>query len=124
MSLALEAALRRDGVAIAMQVFSTTELYFLGASGWQVGNYHPRIIGGWPTIDLDGYRDVFPGPSTDSLDEFLNDCQRFGVTHVALGSASGLAQRELGQLFDGRLTSPRLFEIEGFPGVRVFRIIG
>ena len=123
MSRELEAKLRADRVKFGMQVFATTELYFLGASGWQVGNYHPRIIGGWPTFDLPGYNETYPPLDTSSLDSLLDDCQRYGVTHLALGTASSLVTRELGQLFDGRLGSSRVVEIAGFPGVRLFRIV-
>ena len=123
-SRTLEANLRADKVRMAMQVFSTTDLYFLGASGWEVAAYHPRIMGGWPSFDLPAYREVYPVPSTRTFDEFLADCQRFGITHLALGSASSLAQRELGQLFDGRMTSERVQEVPGVPGVRLFRIVG
>jgi hypothetical protein len=123
-SRVLEANLRADRVRMAMQVFSTTDLYFFGATGWEVAAYHPRIIGGWPSFDLPAYNDVYPEPSTRSFDDFLADCQRFGITHLALGSASSLAQRELGQLFDGRLTSDRVREIPAAPGVRLFRIVG
>jgi hypothetical protein len=122
-SSSLEATLRADRVKFAAQVFSTADLYFLEASGWQVRNYHPRIIGGWPTVDLAGYLEAFPTLSTASLDAFLNDCQRFGVTHVVLGASSSLAQRELGSIYDGTLTSSRLVELRGLPGVRVFRIV-
>jgi hypothetical protein len=122
-SSSLEATLRADRVRFAAQVFSTADLYFLGASGWQVRNYHPRIIGGWPTVDLAGYFEVFPALSTTSLDDLLNDCQRFGITHLVLGAASSLAQQELGSIYDGSLTSARLVELPGLAGVRVFRIV-
>lgn len=59
-STTLEAILRADRVKIAMQVFSTTDLYFLGATGWRVASYHPRVVGGWPTIDLPGYNESYP----------------------------------------------------------------
>jgi hypothetical protein len=124
MSQALESKLRADKVRFAMQVFSTTELYFVGATGREVAAYHPRIMGGWPSVDLPAYNHVYPAPSARSFDEFLADCHRFGITHLALGSASSSAQRELGQLFDGRLTSDRVQEIPGVPGVRLFRIVG
>lgn len=120
----LEARLRADRVTIGMQVFSTTELYFLRASGWQVANYHPRVVGGWPTFDLPGYNETYPPPSSASLDAFIDDCHRFGITHLALGAASTYVLPELGEVFDGRRRSARLAELPGIAGVRLFRLIG
>jgi hypothetical protein len=120
----LEAALRADGVASGSQVFATTEAYLLGASGWQIDNVHPRIIASRPAIDLDGYLEAYPPPSIASLDALLDDCRRAGVTHLVLGDGSSRIQPELGELFDGRRSSPRVTEVAGAPGVRVFRIVG
>jgi hypothetical protein len=118
----IERVLRADRVRLAAQVFSVADFYFVGATGWNPRSYHPHVIGGWPTVDLPGFLETYPPPSTRTLDAFLDDCLRFGITHVVLSSAAGQAQRELGQLFDGRLTSLRVVDLGGVPGVRVFRI--
>ncbi len=120
---AVEAELRADHVKFAAQVFSTEAFYFLGASGWENVSYHPWMIGGWPSFDLDGYRTLFTVPSTDTLDGFLDDCQRLGITHLTLGPAASLVQAELGEIFDGRRGTPRLRELSGVAGLRLFRIV-
>jgi hypothetical protein len=120
----IERVLRADRVRLGAQVFSVADFYFVGATGWNPRSYHPHVIGGWPTVDLPGFLETYPPPSTRTLDSFLDDCLRFGVTHVVLSAAAGQASRELGQLFDGRLTSPRVADLGGAPGVRVFRIAG
>lgn len=109
---------------LATQVFSVAGFYFVNAPGWHVDNYHPRIKGGWPTLDLPGFLETYPPPSTESLDAFLDDCQRFGISHLVLTDLSGALMRELGQLFDGRVTSPRTLDIGSASAVRVLRIVG
>ncbi|MEZ5291641.1 MAG: hypothetical protein R2745_11190 [Vicinamibacterales bacterium] len=123
-SRALEARLKADRVRIGVQVFTDFDFYFLDAPGWQVTSYHPRAIGGWPSLDLTGYANAFPTPSTASLDRFLDDCQAMGVTHLVLTPNAAAIQPDLGRLATGERTSPRVLEVEGIPGVRIFRLVG
>lgn len=121
---ALDARLTADRVRIGVQVFTDFDFYFLDAPGWQVTSYHPRAIGGWPSLDLAGYADTFPAPSTASLDRFLDDCQAMGVTHLVLTPNAAAIQPDLGRLATGERTSPRVLEVDGIPGVRIFRLVG
>lgn len=120
----VEDILRRDRVKLGTQVFAVADFYFVHAPGWHVGNYFPRIKGGWPTLDLPGFLETYPPPSTETLDAFLDDCQRFGISHLVLSEPSGAMFRDLGQLYDGRLTTGRVAEVGSIPGMRVFRIVG
>lgn len=120
----VERVLVDDRVRLGAQVFSAADFYFVSAGGRSLRTYHPHVIGGWPTVDLDGFLDTYPPPNTRSLDAFLDDCLRFGVTHLVLSDAAGQVLRELGQLYDGRLTSDRVVDLASLPGVRVFRIRG
>ncbi|MBP7775607.1 MAG: glycosyltransferase family 39 protein [Acidobacteria bacterium] len=120
----IEALLRADRVQLGTQVFAVADFHFVNAPGWHVGNYFPRIAGGWPTLDLPEFLDTYPPPSTANLDAFLDDCRRFGISHLVLSDASGALFPALGQLFDGRVTSARVADIGGIPGVRIFRIVG
>jgi hypothetical protein len=120
----LESRLRAERVAIGVQVFSDYDFYFPSARGWQVTSYHPRMVGGWPSLDLAGYQSVFPRPSTASLDAFLDDLQRLGVTHLVLTSGAGALQPDLGRLATGALTSPRVEMIPAPSGLTLFRLVG
>lgn len=119
----IETILRADRVKLATQVFAVADFYFVHAPGWDVASYFPRFKGGWPTLDLPQFLEVYPPPSTAGLDPFLDDCQRFGVSHLVLSDASGGMFRELGQVYDGRRASDRLTEVGSLPGTRVFRIV-
>jgi hypothetical protein len=74
-------------------------------------------------VDLPGFLDVYPPPSTRTLDAFLDDCRQVGITHLVLSDAAKQAAPELGDLFAGRLTSPRVADVGGVPGVRIVRIV-
>lgn len=119
----IEQILLDNRVKIGTQVFAVADFYFVHAPGWHVGNYFPRIKGGWPDIDLPEYLTTYPPPSTESLNAFLDDCVRFGVSHLVLADGSGALFRELGQLFDGRLVSDRVTQVGEALGIRVFRIL-
>lgn len=120
----VERVLLDDRVRLGAQVFSVADFYFVSARGRSLRTYHPHVMGGWPTVDLDGFLETYPPPNTRSLDAFLDDCLRVGVTHLVLSDAAGQVLRELGQLYDGRLTSDRVVDLASLPGVRVFRIRG
>jgi Dolichyl-phosphate-mannose-protein mannosyltransferase len=119
----IEQMLLADRVKIGTQVFAVADFYFVHAPGWHVGNYFPRIKGGWPVIDLPEYLTTYPPPSTENLDAFLDDCLRFGVSHLVLGDGAGAMFRELGQLFDGRIDSERTTLMGEVSGIRVYRIV-
>lgn len=120
----IETRLREDRVVFGAQVFTDNDFYLVHADGWQVATYHPRSIGGWPKLDMAGYLESYPEPSTDTFDRFLDDCLKVGVTHLVLTAAAGYVQADLGRLFDGGLTTARLTEVTGTPGVRIFRLVG
>lgn len=120
----IETRLRQERVVFGAQVFTDNDFYLVHADGWQVATYHPRSIGGWPKLDMAGYLESYPEPSTESFDRFLDDCHRVGVTHLVLTAAAGYVQPDLGKLFDGSLTTARLAEVTGTPGVRIFRLVG
>lgn len=123
-SMAIESRLREEQVRIGAQVFTDNDFYLVHSRGWQVATYHPRSIGGWPSLDMFGYLESYPEPSTSSLDRFLDDCHQVGVTHLVLTAAAGFVQPDLGRLFDGSLTTVRVAEVPAIPGVRIFRLVG
>ena len=75
-------------------------------------------------VPLAGYEELYPPPSTQSLDQFLTDCQKVGVTHLVLTSAATLVLPDLGKLFAGSLVSSRVVDVPAIPGVRIFRLVG
>ena len=122
-AMQIEEKLRAEHVRFGAQVFADNDFYFVHAEGWQAATYHPRVLGGWPSLDLAGYEESYPPPSTESLDRFLDDCQKVGVTHLVLTSAATLVFPDLGRVVSGALVSTRLVDVPALPGVRIFRLV-
>ncbi len=119
---AVERELRSQGVTSPLQVFGDAGFHFVTSSGSSWSSYLPRSNGGWPRLDLYKLDQLAPEMSTESLDQFIDDCERSGITHVMLSGSSSLLIRELGQIYSSQRTHPRLRATANVAGLRIFRL--
>ncbi len=119
---AVEIELRAQGVTAPLQVFGDAGFHFVlhPGPGWY--SYLPRSNGGWPRLDLYGLDRLAPEIRADSLDAFVEDCRRNGITHIVIGATIGALQPELGELFAGQRAHPGLTRTATVAGFAVFAV--
>lgn len=118
----LEQELRAQGVTAPLQVFGDAGFHFVlyPGPGWY--SYLPRSNGGWPRLDLYDLDRIAPEIDTSSLDAFVNDLARSGVTHVVLGATAGGLLPDLQRVFDRQLTHPALRQTAVVAGFKIFAV--
>lgn len=119
---AVELELRAQGVTSPLQVYGDAGFHFVTQAGPGWYTYIPHANGGWPRLDLYELDRVLPELATSSLDAFILDCERNGVTHVVLSGTAGYLLPELGEVYDGRRSDARLQPTSTVAGMRIFRV--
>jgi hypothetical protein len=119
---AVETELRAQGVTAPLQVFGDAGFHFVlnHGPGWY--SYLARSNGGWPRLDLYRLSEIAPELQTSSLEAFVEDCERSGITHVVLGATSGGLSPEIGELYAGHRAHPRLHQTAAVAGFKVFKL--
>lgn len=119
---AVETELRRLGVAAPLQVFGDAGFHFVlrHGPGWYA--YLPRSNGGWPRLDLYGLERIAPELDTTSLDAFVADCARSGITHIVIGSSIGGLVPDLGRVYAGQLIHPHLVPAAQAAGFQILEV--
>lgn len=120
---AVEMELRHQGVTVPLQVFGDAGFHFVlnPGPGWY--SYLARSNGGWPRLELYRLAEIAPELQTSSLEAFVEDCQRNGITHIVLGATSGGLGPEIGELYAGRRSDPRLVPTAEVAGFKIFRVL-
>jgi hypothetical protein len=118
----VELELRAQGVRAPLQVFGDGGFHFVlhPGPGWY--SYLPRGNGGWPRLDLYDIDRIAPELRTDSLDAFIEDCRRNGITHVVLSASSGALLRELAKVYTGERPHPDLRQTATVGAIKIFVI--
>jgi hypothetical protein len=119
---AVELELRAQGVTAPLQVFGDAGFHFVLYPGRGWYSYLPRSNGGWPRLDLYGLDRIAPEIRTDSLDDFVEDCKRNGITHIVLGPTVGALLPDLAQVFTGERAHPSLNQTASVAGFKIFAI--
>lgn len=118
----VELALRSHGVKSPLQVYGDAGFHFVTVKGPAWHAYFPHANGGWPRFDLYKLDRLLPELSTCSLDAFVRDCRRRGITHVVLSGTAGFLLPALGDLYYGRLADGGMELVEDVAGMKIFRV--
>jgi hypothetical protein len=121
---AVELELRAEGVTAPLQVFGDAVFHFVLEPGPGWYSYLARSNGGWPRLDLYRLKEVAPELETTSLDAFVLDCERSGITHIVIGSTAGGLNAELGELYSGHRTHPVLHQTATVAGFKIYKVGG
>lgn len=120
----VELELRAQGVTAPLQVFGDSGFHFVLRPGPGWYSYLARSNGGWPRLDLYRLNEIAPEIDTTSLEAFVLDCERSGITHLVLSATAGGMNPELGELFAGRRNHPQLQQTAEVAGFKIFRLGG
>jgi hypothetical protein len=91
----IERALTEDGVVHPKQLYTTDgSLYFPDTPP-----HWPYFDGTWGLFSLYKYAERFPRLNVGTLADFRDECDRQGITHVALDGNAGAVSPSLGDLY-------------------------
>lgn len=113
-----EALVKQEGVTQARQVFTDSFDLYLPSLRPPV----PYTHGGWVRYDLRGFSRRYPELDLTSLDAFLADCARHGVTHLALSPQAAGLMPALGGFLAAPTSDPRLRHVGTVAGFQIFRV--
>jgi hypothetical protein len=115
----VESFLVANGVTDALQTYTTDyDLYFR-----KLPNYTGYFNGGWSRWGTYKYNEAFPEFNVQSIDTFIDDCQKYNVKFVILNESAVKLNSDLAKIFEGTLTHRNLIYKKTFQRVKIFEVV-